>query len=152
MLDISRPTDSTARTRFIVLTPAPEKDGCEAWPTTVEKEYKYYLERSGNRSVLTGQKREDYQRQLRNSSGKPLGETAIDRQTDQNTRTQGKYIHYSLYKIYILIYSLALSNFKLQDNQVYRESEIIKGYTFLARYAIYTQDSFEIICRIHCSL
>ena len=61
MLDISRPTDSPAGTRFIVLIPTPKKDDREFWPSTIEKEYRYYLERSGNRSVLTGRKREDYQ-------------------------------------------------------------------------------------------
>ena len=53
MLDISRPTDSPAGTRFIVLIPTPKKDDREFWPSTIEKEYKYYLERSENRSILT---------------------------------------------------------------------------------------------------
>ena len=60
-LDISWPTNSLARTQFIVLTSAPEKDGRETWPSTIEKEYEYYLKRLGNRSVLTGQKRGGYQ-------------------------------------------------------------------------------------------
>jgi hypothetical protein len=64
MLNISRPTDSPAGTRFMVPTPSPEKDGRESWPSTIAAEYKHYLERSGNRSVLTGQKREDYCRWL----------------------------------------------------------------------------------------
>jgi hypothetical protein len=64
MLDISRPTDSPAGTRFMVPTPSPKKDGRESWLSTIAAEYEHYLERSGNRSVLTGQKREDYRRWL----------------------------------------------------------------------------------------
>jgi hypothetical protein len=91
MLDISRPDESLIGTRFMVPIPSLEKDGRESWPITIEAEYEYYLERSGNRSVLTGQKREDYRRWLRNPNGRPIGETTEERRADQNTRTQGKH-------------------------------------------------------------
>jgi hypothetical protein len=92
------------------------------------------LERSGNRSVLTGIKREDYRRWLRNPSGPLIGATAKAKARDANTRTQ------------------ALRHFELQDNQVYRKSETINGHRFPAHYAVCMWDSFDIICRIHRAL
>jgi hypothetical protein len=134
MLNVNKITDSPAGTRFMVPSPPPEVDGRECWPPNLHEEYSYYLERSLNRSVLTGLKREDHRRWLRNPSGKLQGETTQERAEDANKRTQ------------------ILANFELQDNQVYRKSETIKGHLFPARYAVCVWDSFDIICRIHRSL
>jgi len=48
----------------------PEANGRQCWPPGTAEEYLKYLERSGNRSVLTGIKREDYRRWLTNPSSK----------------------------------------------------------------------------------
>jgi hypothetical protein len=131
MLRIDRVAESPRGTKFMVGTPPPEADGRQCWPSNTEREYEYYLERSGNRSVLTVQKRADYRRWLKTPDGPAQGETPEERQADRNTRTQ------------------ALRGFELQDNQVYRKSEIVKGYTLPPRYAVCVWDSFAIICRIH---
>ena len=60
ILNIHKLIDSLVSTRFIVLIPPPEKASYKSWPASLEIAYKYYLERSRNQSVLTGQKREDY--------------------------------------------------------------------------------------------
>jgi hypothetical protein len=36
----------------------PELEGRQCWPARFKDDYTYYLERSGNQSVLTGLKRE----------------------------------------------------------------------------------------------
>jgi hypothetical protein len=133
-LNISRFSNSPRGTRFMLPSPEPEADGRECWDADLRELYDYYLERSGNRSVLTIDKREAYRRWLRNPSGPLVGATAKARARDANTRTQ------------------ALRYFELQDNQVYRKSETIKSHRFPARYAVCMWDSFEIIYRIHRAL
>jgi hypothetical protein len=133
-LNLSTPNDSPAGTRFMISSPPPEKDGRQCWPDNLHQEYEYYLERSGNRSVLTGEKREHHRFWLMNPKAKLRGETPKDRQEDANRRTQ------------------ILANFELQDGQVYRKAETIKGHLFPARYAVCTWDSFDIICRMHRGL
>ena len=66
MLNINTLADSPAGTRFVALTPPPEKARYESSPASVEIAYEYYLEKSGNWSALTGQNREDYRCWLRN--------------------------------------------------------------------------------------
>jgi hypothetical protein len=112
----------------------PEADGRQCWDTDLCHLYEHYIERSNNRSVLTGKKRADYRRWLANPSGDVEGETKEERQFDANTRTP------------------ALRHFELQDNQVYRKAETIKGHRFPARYAVCIWDSYDIICRIHRAL
>lgn len=46
----------------------------------------------------------------------------------------------------------ALVNFELQDNQVYRKAETIRGHFFPAWYAVYTWDSFDIIYTVYRGL
>jgi hypothetical protein len=134
MLSVLKPTDSPAGTRFMLPEAAPEVDGRECWPENLRAEYEYYLERSGNRSILTGQRREIHRRWLRNPSGTLQGLTPKEKAADANNRTH------------------TLANFELQDNQVYRKSETIKGHLFPARYAVCIWDSFDIICRMHRAL
>ena len=133
-MDINNHANSPAGTRFMVKDPGPEVDGREAWDKNLYYDYEHYLERLGNRSVLSGQKREDYRRWLRNPTSSLIGEGFQARQKDANTRTQ------------------ALAHFELQDYQVYRKAETIRGHNYTARYAICTWDSFEIICAVHRGL
>jgi hypothetical protein len=96
----------------------PELEGRQCWPVSFKDDYTYYLEYSGNRSVLTGLQRETCRYWLKNPSGALRGDTPTARAKDTNKRH------------FILLY------FELQDNQVYRKSEIIKGKLFPARYAV----------------
>ena len=118
----------------MLLDPGPKADGRECWNTDLYHAYEYYLERFNNRSVLHGKKRADYRRWLGNPKGPLEGETKEEKLFDVNTRTQ------------------VLRYFELQDNQVYRKAETIKGHRFPARYAVCTWDSYDIICRIHRAL
>jgi hypothetical protein len=45
-----------------------------------------------------------------------------------------------------------LKNFELEDNQIYRKAEIVRGTEFNRRYAACTYDSFELITRVHRGL
>jgi hypothetical protein len=112
----------------------PELEGRECWAVSFEDDFTYYLERSGNRSVLTGLKRETCRYWLKNPSGPLRGDTPAKRQSDANKR------------------NFIIAHFELQDNQVYRKSEWIRGKLFPARYAVCVWDSYEIICRIHRAL
>jgi hypothetical protein len=134
MLSVNKLTNSPAGTRFMLPEAASEVDGRECWPESLRAEYEHYLERSGNRSILTGQRREDHRRWLKNPSEKLQGNIPKEKATDANVRTH------------------TLNNFELQDNQVYRKSETIKGHLFPARYAVCIWDSFDIICRMHKAL
>jgi len=111
--------------------PPAEADGRHCWPEGCYLEYDHYIERSGNRSVLTGVKREAYRRWLRNPSAKPVGDTPKEKADDRNTRTQ------------------CLKFFELQDDQLYRKAETVKGHLFPARYCVCVWDSWDIICRTH---
>ena len=111
-----------------------ELEGRYYWLVSYKDDYTYYLERSGNRSVLTGLKRETCRYWLKNPSGPLRGDTPAKRQSDANKR------------------NFIIAHFELQDNQVYRKSEWIRGKLFPARYAVCIWDSYEIICRIHRAL
>ena len=52
--------NSLRSTQFLLLIPDadPELKGRQCWPVNYKDNYTYYLERSGNQSVLTGLKRE----------------------------------------------------------------------------------------------
>jgi hypothetical protein len=54
MLSVLKPTDSPAGTCFMLSEAAPEVNRRECWPENLRAEYKYYFERLGNRSILTG--------------------------------------------------------------------------------------------------
>jgi len=133
-LDINHVRDSPKGTRFMLPSPGPEADGRKCWDDNLSLLFDHYLERSKNRSVLTGMKRENYLFWLRNSSAPLRGETKEEKARDANDRTQ------------------ALRHFELQDDQVYRKAEIIKGTLFPDRYVVCVWDSFSIICRIHRAL
>ena len=57
-LSLNNIENSPRSTRFLLLIPnaKPELKGRQCWPVSYEDDYTYYLERSGNRSVLTGLK------------------------------------------------------------------------------------------------
>jgi hypothetical protein len=135
-LSLDHIENSPRGTRFLLLIPdaEPELEGRQCWPVDFEDDFTFYLERSGNRSILTGIKREDCRYWLRNPSRQLRGDTAALRVSDANKR------------------HCILAYFELQDNQVYRKSEMIKGKLFPARYAVCIWDSYEIITRVHRAL
>ena len=108
--------NSPRGTRFLLPIPntKPELEGRGCWPVNFKDDFTFYLKRSKNRSILIGIKREDYRYWLRNPSGQLRRDTATLRASNANKR------HY------------ILAHFKLQDNQVYQKSEMIKGKLFLA--------------------
>jgi hypothetical protein len=55
----------------------PELEGRQCWPASFKEDYTYYLKSSGNRSVLTGLKRETCQYWLKNPSGLLRGDTPV---------------------------------------------------------------------------
>jgi hypothetical protein len=77
-LNLSTPNDSPTSTRFMISSPPPEKDGRQCWPNNLHQEYKYYLKRLGNRSVLTREKRKHHRFWLINPKAKLRGETSKD--------------------------------------------------------------------------
>jgi hypothetical protein len=103
--------NSLRGTRFLllILGTEPELEGRQCWPVDFEDDFTFYLERFGNRSILTGIKREDCRYWLRNPSGQLRRDTAALRASDTNKR------------------HCILAHFELQDNQVYQKSEMIKG-------------------------
>ena len=134
-MDISIPTSSPSGTRFMPFSPPPQSElAIEAFPEPLEQEYNIYLEKSNNRSVLTDLKRDTMRWHLNNRTAKPRGETIIERQADSNSK------HY------------ALSYFELQDQQIYRKAELLRGTQLGPRYAACTWDSFRIICKTHRAL
>ena len=59
-LSLDHIENSPHSTRFLLLIPdaKPELEGRQCWPVSYKDDYTYYLEYSGNQSVLTGLKRE----------------------------------------------------------------------------------------------
>jgi hypothetical protein len=68
MLSVNKLTNSPAGTRFILPKAVLKVNKRECWPESLRAEYKYYLKRSGNKSILTGQRHKDYCRWLKNPS------------------------------------------------------------------------------------
>jgi hypothetical protein len=54
MLSVLKPTDSLAGTRFMLSEAVLKVNKRECWPKNLRVEYEYYLERLGNKSILTG--------------------------------------------------------------------------------------------------
>ena len=64
----------------------PELEGRECWAVSFKDDFTYYLKRSGNRSVLTGLKRETYRYWLKNPSGPLYRDISAERHKDANKR------------------------------------------------------------------
>ena len=61
-LSLDHMENSPHGTRFLLPIPnaKPELEGRGCWPVDFKDDFTFYLERSKNRSILTGIKREDY--------------------------------------------------------------------------------------------
>jgi hypothetical protein len=93
---------------------ASEVNRRECWPENLYTKYEYYLKRSGNKSILTGQRQEIHRRWLRNLFRTLQGLTPKKKAANVNNCTH------------------TLVNFKLQDNQVYKKLKTIKSHLFPA--------------------
>ena len=87
-LSLNHMENSPHSTRFLlpISNAEPELEGRQCWPVSYKDDYTYYLKRSGNRSVLTGLKRETCQYWLKNPSGPLRGDSSTEHQKDTNKR------------------------------------------------------------------
>jgi hypothetical protein len=80
--------NSPCGTQFLLPIPdaEPELEGRQCWPVSYKDDYIYYLECSGNQSVLTGLKREICRYWLKNPSRPLRGDSSVEHQKDANKR------------------------------------------------------------------
>jgi hypothetical protein len=117
-------------------SPPPDPSSIVPWPKDLIHEFIKYLEDdSTNRSVLNGTKRNTIQTYLSNPNGRPPLEYTPEQRVRFNNDKHD-----------------ALTNYELQDNQVYRQARIVCGVRFKARYYACVWDSFDIICKVHLNL
>jgi len=111
-------------------SPPPEPDGMRCWPEDLWEQFED--ERCKiSKCILSLTRRFYYKNILRKMDERPEG---IPRQKWANIK------------------SYCLTNFELQDNQVYRKPEEHKGVVYKARYTACYSDAFDMICRIHRGL
>ena len=135
-MDVTQATSSPSGVNFMPSSPPPDPTGIIPWPRDLVDEFIKYLEiESTNRSVLTGTKRNTIRTHLSNPNGKPPLEYTPEQRAKFNNDKHD-----------------ALTNYELQDNQVYRKARAVRGIQFNARYCACTWDSFEIICKVHIQL
>jgi hypothetical protein len=135
-MDITQLASSPSGVNFMPSSPPPDPTGIVPWPQELVHEYIKYLELdSTNRSVLTGAKRNTIRTHLSNPNGRPPLEYTPEQRAKFNNDKHD-----------------AITNYELQDNQVYRKARIVRGVPLRARYCACIWDSFEIICKVHLQL
>jgi len=138
-MDINDPASSPHGAQFVPQLPieGSEPIGIDPFPPALALEYEDYLEASTNRSVLTSRRRAEMKDILRNPTILYTERTVPDR--NERGRLNN-------------LKSWTLKHFVLDDNQIYRKAEIVRGIEFNQRYAVCTYDSFELISRVHRAL
>jgi hypothetical protein len=136
-MDINDPSSSPSGAQFLPQLPPLGIEPIQPFSNSLELEFELYITQSSNRKVLTSRRRALMKDILRN----PSIQYPIENYPDRAERAK--------------LYSLrnwTLQNFLLDDNQIYRKPETVRGVEYNQRYAACIYDSFDLITRTHRGL
>jgi hypothetical protein len=128
-----RPVGSSPVGRvYIPSSPPPQADGgVEAFPASLELEFRLMLEGTRNRGIFNQAKKATYCRWLENPGGPVEGNNPDELNKDRNNRQS------------------ALANFQLDQGCIYRKAEQHGNTLFRPRYVALDSNAFEIITKEH---
>jgi hypothetical protein len=115
-------------------SPQPQHQGIDAFDPNLRREFERFLEGDNNRTIFTQAKRMHYKRWIENPNSKPLGDNIQAQNHDRNFRNR------------------ALSNFIIDDGQLYRKPGMSNGSWLDKCYVACYSDAYEIITRTHKQL
>ena len=142
IIDVLDPSQSPHRANFLPHLPpiSVEPRGINPFPDHLKQEFEDYLRTNTNRSLLTSRRRWEMREILNhpNTSAHVLFNI-----TDQHSTKLGRLRNL---KVWTQRY------FELDDNQIYRSAETIRGVAYEKRYALCDYDALACIGRLHRGL
>jgi hypothetical protein len=136
-MDVNDPASSPSGAQFLPQLPPLGIEPIQPFSDSLELEFELYIAQSSNRKVLTSRRRSLMRDILRNPSIQYPKENYPDRAQRA--------------KLYNLR-NWTLQHFLLDDNQIYRKPENVRGVEYNQRYAACTYYSFDLITRTHRGL
>ena len=137
IMDVNDPASCPSGAQFLPQLPPLGIEPIQPFSDSLELEFELYIAQSSNRKVLTSRRRSLMRDILRNPSIQYPKENYPDRAERA--------------KLYNLR-NWTLQHFLLDDNQIYRKPENVRGVEYNQRYAACTYDSFDLIARTHRGL
>jgi hypothetical protein len=138
MTDVTDPASSPHGASFWPLPPRHEEpQGINPFPEPIPTDFYSYLVGSTNRTVLTSVRRAEMREILRNPNIQYTQHSHPDR--PERGRLQS-------------LKSWTLKYFELDDGQIYRSAETVRGTEFNRRYAACMWDAFDLIAGVHRGL
>jgi len=136
-MDVTDPASSPQGVNFAPLFPprAAEPPGIDPFPPTLLAQFDQYLLDFPNRAIMSSRRRMEIRGFLQNPR-QPIS-SALGR--DELARQRS-------------LRHFALKYFVLDDNQIYRKAETVRGVELNRRYAACTSDAFELIAGVHRGL
>jgi hypothetical protein len=142
-MDALDPSQSPHGANFLPHLPSisAEPQGMDPFPEALEQEYADYLRNvSTNRSLLTSRRRWEMREILNHPTTPAHTLFNID---DFYSTELGRLRNLRLW---------TLRYFELDDNQIYRSAETVRGVEYGRRYALCDYDSFACLTRLHRGL
>ena len=136
-MDVNDPASSPSGAHFIPQLPPLGTEPIRPFLDSLELEFELHIRDGPNRKVLLPRRRAEMKDILRNPSIQYSKEVYPDSKERARLRS---------------LKDWTLKHFLLDDNQIYRKAETVRGIEYNQRYAAYTYDSFDLITRTHRGL
>ena len=136
-MDVNDPASSPSGAHFIPQLPPLGTEPIRPFLDSLELEFELHIRDGPNRKVLLPRRRAEMKDILRNPSIQYSKEVYHDSKERARLRS---------------LKDWTLKHFLLDDNQIYRKAETVRGIEYNQRYAACTYDSFDLITRTHRGL
>jgi hypothetical protein len=136
-MNVNDPASSPSGAHFIPQLPPLGTEPIRPFLDSLELEFELNIRDGPNRKVLLPRRRAEMKDILRNPSIQYSKEVYPDSKERARLRS---------------LKDWTLKHFLLDDNQIYRKAETVRGIEYNQRYAACTYDSFDLITRTHRGL
>ena len=136
-MDVNDPASSPSGAHFIPQLPPLGTEPIRPFLDSLELEFELNIRDGPNRKVLLPRRRAEMKDILRNPSIQYSKEVYHDSKERARLRS---------------LKDWTLKHFLLDDNQIYRKAETVRGIEYNQRYAACTYDSFDLITGTHRGL
>jgi hypothetical protein len=136
-MDVNDPASSPSGAHFIPQLPPLGTEPIRPFLDSLELEFELHIRDGPNRKVLLPRRRAEMKDILRNPSIQYSKEVYHDSKERARLRS---------------LKDWTLKHFLLDDNQIYRKAETVRGIEYNQRYAACTYDSFDLITGTHRGL
>jgi hypothetical protein len=142
IIDANDPSQSPHGANFLPQLPpvSVEPNGIDPFPDHLEEEFNTYLLTNNNRKLLTSRRRWEM-REILNHPNTSVH--TLFNITNPYSTELGRLRNLKVW---------TLRSFELDDNQIYRSAETVRGVDYPKRYALCEYDAFTCIARLHRGL